>query len=190
MIVFPGYKIGVIEEYIGEQGTYIDDYGCIRSKYLGFAEVDLEKHRVQIKPLRKLKLINIGDEIIGRIFNISGVFGYVKINIVNGIILDRQFTGIVYPHRIVKNVEEVYRIGDYIFSKVVSKLNRAIHLSIKEDRYGVIYTKCSICGSEMIRVSRNKLKCKQCSNTEERKLSNLYGKINPFNRQIVIMRWY
>jgi len=175
-IIIPGESIGLIEEYIGKTGTYENSEGYIRGKYLGLLEIDEIKHEVLVTQVRKLKLINIGDEVLGVIYNISGVFGYVKIEVKNGEPLDRSFTGILYPHRVIKDINNVYRVGDEIFAKVISKKNRAIHLSITDRKYGVINAFCRRCGNRLIRIGDNKLKCTKCGNIEHRKLSVYYSK--------------
>lgn len=174
---YPGKEIGVIEEYFPSIGTYTDTNGIIRSLFLGKTMKDIKTHKVEVYPIRKLKIINVGDIIMGRIINVSGVFGYVKIEAVDYKPLDREFNGIVYPHKLVNRVDSVYRVSDYILAKVVSKVNRSIHLSIEGEEYGVIYAKCSYCGMMMMKIGKNKLRCKKCDNIERRKLSKFYGEI-------------
>jgi|Deesub1362A_J573_1020465.scaffolds.fasta_scaffold00001_293 exosome complex component CSL4 len=174
---YPGKEIGVMEEYLADRGTYIDWNGIIRSKYLGFIFKDNEMRKVFVKPFRKLKILEVGDTVLGRIINVSGVFGYVRIEAVNLKPLDRDFNGIVYPHRIVNRIDDVYREGDYILAKVISKVNRSLHLSIAEPDLGVVSAKCSYCGGRMRPIGKNKLRCMRCSNIEMRKLSRLYGRV-------------
>ena len=174
---YPGKEIGVMEEYLADKGTYIDRQGVIRSKFLGVIFKDKDLRKVVVKPIRKLKILEVDEVVLGRVLNVSGVFGYVKIEAVNFKPLDRNFNGIVYPHRVVSRIENVYREGDYIIAKVISKVNRSLHLSIAEPDYGVILAKCSYCGEVLKPLSKNKLKCPKCSNIEGRKISRLYGKV-------------
>ena len=176
-IVTPGEPIGLIEEYIGRNGTYEDEKGVIRGKYAGLLQIEQIKHEVEVRRIREPLSINIGDEVIGRIFNVSGVFGYVKIEIKNGRPLDRSFTGVVYPHRMVKDISNVYRVGDHIFARVVSLKNRTIHLSIVGKKYGIIKAFCKKCGSPLIKTKKEELKCPKCGNKENRKLSIYYSKL-------------
>jgi len=175
-IVIPGEKIGAIEEYIGLNGTYEDSDGNIRSKYFGILSLNLEKHEALVTRIRKPVLIEVEDEVIGRIFNISGVFGYVKIEVKNGKPLDRSFIGILYPPQVVREIKNVYNVGDYILARVVSLKNRAVHLSIAGKKYGVIKAFCRACGSMLIKKIDGILKCHKCGNMERRKISIHYGK--------------
>jgi len=176
-LVTPGEPIGLIEEYISDEGTYEDGSGVVRGKYLGFLNIDKLKREATVSKIRKPILLEIGDEVIGRIFNVSGVFGYVKIEIKNGEPLDRTFTGVVYPHRIVKDVSKVYRVGDHIYARVISLKNRTIHLSITGKKYGVIKAFCRKCGATLVKAGREELKCPKCGNKEIRKLSLYYNRL-------------
>lgn len=175
---YPGKNIGVIEEFESKNvGTYINGKGIIRSKYLGYIFKDLATRQIDVKPFRKPILINIGDKVIGGIINISGVYGYVKIEVINGKPLDRVFSGVIYPHTHVRMIDDVYRVGDYIIAKVESKVNRTIHLSMRGEENGVILAKCSYCGDKLKKIGKNALRCIRCGNVELRKLSRHYGKV-------------
>lgn len=174
---YPGKKLGVIEEYFPSKGTYIDEMGVIRSMFLGQTQKDVKTRKVEVYPYRKLKIINVRDTVMGRIINVSGVFGYVRIESVNFKPLDREFNGIVYPPRVRMRVEMIYKEGDYILAKVVSKINRTLHLSIEGNEYGVVYAQCSYCGGELKQIGKSKLRCTKCSNIETRKISKFYGKV-------------
>ena len=174
---YPGKKLGVIEEYFPSEGTYIDEGGAIRSIFLGQVRKDGKTRKVDVHPYRRLKIINVGDTVMGRITNISGVFGYVKIESLNFKPLDREFNGIVYPPRIGRRVNMIYREGDYILAKVVSKVNRSLHLSIEGNDYGVVYARCNYCGGELKQIGKSRLKCIKCNNIETRKLSKFYDRL-------------
>ena len=174
---YPGKKLGVIEEYFSSKGTYIDERGVIRSMFLGQALKDRKTRKVDVHPYRRLKIINVGDTVMGRITNISGIFGYVRIESVNFKPSDREFNGIVYPPRIGKRISMIYREGDYILAKVVSKINRNLHLSIEGNEYGVVYAQCSYCGGELKQIGKSKLRCAKCNNIETRKLSKFYNEM-------------
>lgn len=181
LLVTPGLKIGTIEEYMPKRGAYEDKDGNIRSLFLGKAVIDIESKDLVILPFKKMKLINIGDSIIGRITNFSGFYALVDIFAVNTTPLDRKFNGTLHPPKVIKDIKDIYKLyklGDYIYAKVISKLNRTIHLSVSGRNYGVIMAYCSNCGVPLIKEKENnKLKCPKCKNIEERKISKLYGEV-------------
>jgi exosome complex component CSL4 len=179
-IVVPGDKLATIEEYIVKEGAYEDDRGFIRSIYLGSVKIDPIEKNLIVKPIKKLKLIEIGDTVVGRISNFSGVFAYVDIFVVNEKVLDRKFTGTLHPPRIRtnKDISRLYKMGDYVYAKVISKANRTIHLSIDNREFGVILAFCSVCGWSLTMDRKNmKLRCKSCNKIEPRKVSIRYGRI-------------
>jgi len=185
MISTPGLKVGTIEEFIPKYGAYEDKEGNIRSMYWGVAIADIRSKDLIVTPVKKLRIVNVGDEVIGRIVNFSSVYAIVEVFVSNGKSLNRSFSATLHPPRNLSNPKDIhrlYKLGDYILAKVVSKLNRTIHLSIDADddsKYGVILAFCQRCGSQLIRskISNNKLICKKCKNIEERKVSNQYGEL-------------
>jgi|Deesub1362B_J571_1020462.scaffolds.fasta_scaffold00004_55 exosome complex component CSL4 len=179
-IVIPGDKLATIEEYIIKEGAYEDKQGFIRSLYLGSILIDPIEKNLAVRPLKKLKLIDIGDTTIGRISNFSGIYAYVDIFVVNNNVMDRKFTGTLHPPRYRNNrdISRMYKFGDYIYAEVISKANRTIHLSIEKKEFGVILAFCSLCGRALVRDKKSKkVKCKVCNRYEDRKLSTKYGKL-------------
>ena len=55
-LVVPGERLGVIEEFIPDAGTYVKD-GVIYSKIVGRALVDLLNKRVSVYPLVNSELV-------------------------------------------------------------------------------------------------------------------------------------
>lgn len=177
--VIPGMKVGVIEEYLYDKKMLYEDAGVIRSKFLGYIIRNMNERRISVKALRFIKIPKVGDEVIGRIYNVSGVYGYVKIFYVVGKkeFMDREFHAIVYPHRKVTSIREIYDVGDYIYAVISSIINRAIHLSINKDIYGVIESRCNNCGGIYKVIGRDRVKCLKCGNIGRKKLSKFYGKV-------------
>jgi exosome complex component CSL4 len=54
-LVAPGERLGVIEEFIPDAGTYVKD-GVIYSKIIGCSLVDLQNRRVQVYPVAPAQL--------------------------------------------------------------------------------------------------------------------------------------
>jgi len=181
VVAIPGIKLGTIEEFIPKRGAYEDENGNIRSLFWGKVSIDLKTKDLVITPFKKLKIVEVGDNVLGRIVNFSSIYGIVEIFAINMNSLDRKFTGTLHPPKVVKEPKDIfklYKLGDYIYAKVISKLNRTIHLSIAGKDYGVILAFCSTCGTPLVKDKLdNKLKCRKCKNIEERKISRLYGKV-------------
>ncbi len=187
-LVNPGDYIALIEEFIPGVNTYVDE-SIIRAEVAGFIKINWKDRVISVTPIKTPITIDVGDEVIGKIFHISGVFGYVEIRLIKKkaddgwILLDSKYTGVLYPHIKVNNdVGFIYRIRDEILAYVESKRNRTIHLSIRGERYGVIRAFCRQCRSELTITKNNKgrvmLRCPICKNEESRKLSRFYGRAN------------
>ena len=185
-VAYPGRKLGVIEEFFpGEVITVLD--GNLVSSTLGIVERDLRERVIRVRPFKRYLNVKAGDEILGRVIEMAGVFGVVKIEVLNGKILDRELTGVVYPTRRVSTYEFQYKPGDFILAKVVSLANRLIHLSISGSRYGVVMCRCSSCGSLPEARTKGKegsLVCKSCGGRERRKISEFYGSLDRLIRLV------
>ena len=60
-LVLPGERLGVIEEFIPDSGTYVKD-GVIYSKIIGRALMDMLNRRVSVYPLKEGAVVpKVGD---------------------------------------------------------------------------------------------------------------------------------
>lgn len=181
--VTPGDNLAYIEEFLSGEHTYIDG-DIIRSSIKGLVKVDWINRIISVDPIRTLSLLREGTYIIGRIVNISGVFGYVKIFFASRDgktwdMLKYPQMGVIYPPYRVAEASKVYSIKDEIYGVIVSTKNRILHISIRNKDHGVVKSLCKYCGEAMHVIKHEKrlyLKCEACQNTETRKLSPLYGR--------------
>jgi exosome complex component CSL4 len=177
-LVLPGERLGVIEEFIPDSGTYVQD-GVIYSKIVGRALLDLLSKQVSVYPLvsgspvPKVSAVVVGqvgnaqsDNVLVRIFKIG-------LKRVSGV-----FTGILHisdvQERYVKSMNDVCRPGDIIRAKVISNKNQVSHLSTNDKSLGVVYAFCSRC-STLLESKRHEMRCPKCGNVEKRKLALDYG---------------
>ncbi len=177
---FPGKKIGVIEEYLPGVGTYTGVNGFIRAKVVGKIKKDSKSRQVKVLKEERVATLEEGDEVVGTVATVSGVYGNVKIEVANEKLLRTPQKGIVYPSRVIRRRGGQYRQGDIVFAAIVSKKNRTLHLTIDDVRYGVVKATCNFCGYEMTPVRRGRstmLRCPGCGEQEQRKVSDLYSKI-------------
>ena len=78
-LVLPGERLGVIEEFIPDSGTYVKD-GVIFSKIIGRSLLDLQNRRVSVYPIAKEAIVpKVGSVIIGQIGNAQSDNVLVKI---------------------------------------------------------------------------------------------------------------
>jgi exosome complex component CSL4 len=68
-LVLPGERLGVIEEYIPDSGTYVNE-GIIYSKIVGRALVDLLNKRVSVYPLiTGVAIPKVSSTVVGQVGN-------------------------------------------------------------------------------------------------------------------------
>ena len=178
-VVTPGERLGVIEEFIPDSGTYSKD-GVIYSKIVGRALVDLLNKKVSVYPLAKEATVpKVSSTVMGQVGNAQSDNVLVRIFRVGPKKVSGVFTGILHisdvQDRYVNSMTEVCRPGDVIRARVISEKNQVYHLSTNDKNLGVVYGFCSLCGN-LLETKRNEMNCSKCGNIEERKIALDYGK--------------
>jgi exosome complex component CSL4 len=178
-LVVPGERLGVIEEFIPDSGTYVKD-GVIYSKIVGRALLDLLNKRVSVYPLGNGELIpKVSSTVVGQIGNAQSDNVLVRIFKIENKMLSGEFSGILHisdvSDRYIDSMNDVCKPGDIVRAKVISGKNRIFHLSTNDKNLGIVYAFCSRCGN-LLEPQRYELHCPKCGNTENRKIAPDYGK--------------
>jgi len=178
-LVLPGERLGVIEEFIPNTGTYVKD-GVIYSKVVGRALLDFLNKRVSVYPLiQGPKIPRVGSIVLGQVSSVQTQNAVVRIYKIGKKQLSGFFTGILHISdvrlRYVESMFNVCKPGDIIRAKVISETNNTYHLSTKDKNLGVVYAFCSQCGY-MLQPKRQIMRCPRCGKTEKRKIALDYGK--------------
>ncbi|HJX02297.1 MAG TPA: exosome complex RNA-binding protein Csl4 [Candidatus Bathyarchaeia archaeon] len=178
-LVLPGERLGVIEEFVPDAGTFVKD-GVIYSKVVGRALHDLATRRVSVHQVGRQPLIpQVGSIVMGQVA--GGQSDSVKVRIFQ--IGDKQistvFVGVLHVSdaniRYVDSMHDVCKAGDIVRARVISDKNQVYHLSTKDRELGVIYAFCSNCGGTL-EPTRQGMHCPKCGRIEERKTTADYGK--------------
>jgi len=177
--VLPGERLGVIEEFIPDTGTYVSE-GIIYSKVIGRALLDLLNKRVSVFPLvHGATVPKVGSTVLGQVLNVQADNAIARIFKIGNKLLSGIFTGVLHISdvhmRYVESMFDVYKTGDIIRAKVISEKNRVYHLSTKDKSLGVVYAFCSQCGY-MLELKRQVLRCPRCGKIEKRKTALDYEK--------------
>ena len=178
-LVLPGERLGVIEEFIPDSGTYVRD-GVIYSKIVGRALMDLLSKRVSVYPLiRDASVPKVSSIVVGQVGHAQSDNVLVRIFKIGSKRLSGVFTGILHisdvRERYVKSMNDVCKPGDIIRTKVISNKNQVSHLSTNDKGLGVVYAFCSRC-SNLLESKRHEMRCPKCGNIEKRKTALDYGK--------------
>jgi exosome complex component CSL4 len=177
--VVPGKKLGVIEEFISKDGTYVKD-GIIYSKNIGYILMDFANKNVSVYPVvSNLNVPKVGSIVVGSITNLQSSQAFIRINKVGNKFITGYFTGILHisdlSFKYTERMFESVKVGDIIRARVISKKNKRIHLTTKDEGLGVINSYCSQCGN-ILSIRGKELKCDSCNNFEKRKTASDYGK--------------
>lgn len=175
----PGERLGVIEEFIPDSGTYTKD-GVIYSKIVGRSLVDLQNRRVSVYPVAPSAVVpKVGTVVIGQIGNAQSDNVLVKIFRIGKKQLTGNFGGILHvsdvSDRYIDQMSDAVKPGDMVRAKVISEKNQIFHLSTNDRNLGIIYAFCSRDGT-LLNQDRYDLKCPKCGNVERRKIAPDYGK--------------
>jgi exosome complex component CSL4 len=178
-LVVPGDRLGVIEEFVPDAGTYVKD-GVIYSKVIGRVLVDLIHRRVQVHQLiGPSKVPALGATVLAQVSNAQNDSAGARIFEIGEEEINGVFTGVLHVSdvalRYVDSMYDVCKAGDIIRAKVVSEKNRTYHLSTKEKNLGVVYAFCSNCGT-LLEPRRQAMHCPRCGRIEKRKTASDYGK--------------
>jgi len=178
-LVVPGERLGVIEEFIPDSGTYVKD-GVIYSKIVGRALLDLLNKRVSVYPLVSGELVpKVSSTVVGQIGNAQSDNVLVRIFKIENKRLSGEFSGILHisdvSDRYIDSMNDVCKPGDIVRAKVISGKNRIFHLSTNDKNLGIVYAFCSRCGN-LLEPQRYELRCPKCGNIENRKIAPDYGK--------------
>jgi exosome complex component CSL4 len=180
-LVMPGERLGVIEEFIPDSGTYVKD-GVIYSKIVGRSLLDLQNRRVSVYPVSAGAVVpKVGTVVIGQVGNAQSDNVLVRIFRIGKKKLTGNFGGILHvsdvSDRYIDQMSDVCKPGDIVRAKVISEKNRIFHLSTNDKDLGIIDAFCSRDTALLEQQPQSyDLRCPKCGNIERRKIAPDYGK--------------
>jgi exosome complex component CSL4 len=178
-LVLPGERLGVIEEFTPDAGTY-EKNGVIYSKIVGRALCDLQTRRVSVYPVvNEVVVPKVGTIVLGQIGNAQSDNVLVRIFRVGKKKVSGNFGGILHvsdvSDRYVEAMSDVVKTGDIVRAKVISAKNQVFHLSTNDRNLGIVHAFCSR-DAALLSQDNYDLKCPKCGNVERRKIAPDYGK--------------
>jgi exosome complex component CSL4 len=176
--VLPGDKLAVSEEFLPGKHTY-ENSGLIRALVAGGVSKDQAKMEISVEPAIEARMVRVDDWVTGQVETTSGAAANLKIYYVNGERMDKDFSGSISLRgmgggRGTRRMTPV-KLGDIVRCRVISLVNGIIHLSVDEPDMGVVHALCGNCGRPLLPGGRNRAKCDECGNVEDRKLAADFG---------------
>jgi exosome complex component CSL4 len=134
--VLPGERLGVIEEFSPDPGTYVKG-GIIYSGVVGRALLDLSNKRVSVYPLiHAVKVPKVGSIVLAQVSNVQSENANVRIFRIGDDRLSGFFGGVIHVSDVqmsyVESMFDVCGPGDIVRAKVISEKNQVYHLSTKD----------------------------------------------------------
>ncbi|WP_221290520.1 exosome complex RNA-binding protein Csl4 [Stygiolobus caldivivus] len=178
-ILLPGDELNVIEEFIPGEGTY-DFNGVVYSSVVGKAFYDMINRKVNSIAFKRpgVTTIKKAKYVLGVVTGLREDSALVNIYSIE----DKQTEPITaYLHisqisnKYLNNIGEAVKVGDIIRAKPLNS-TIPIALTVKQRDLGVVYSRCSICGTKMVKQDEEHLRCPNCGNIEPRKIALLQVK--------------
>jgi len=169
--VLPGDRLGFIEEITAGNNTF-DDGDMIRASTAGIAIIDKKGKVAEVDNGKQLSVPKKGDIVIGTVAAVMSSMIAVAIHYING---KPNSLGIECICQNPDKRRTLARVNDVVILKIETHLNGAVHATMDEPELGVLFTKCNICGGSVVPL-RDRIKCPNCGNMEDRKISSNYEK--------------
>jgi exosome complex RNA-binding protein Csl4 len=200
VLVMPGDKIGVEEEFVAADNTYVDSDGSIRAAILG-AVVKKEGKISVVNESHDVRRFKRGMFVLGRVSDDLRAVLFVKLDNVhvNGVeylpLKDGKIVmsqrrppmgrerGRGFQPRGGPPVEREQRsakpcgVGDVIIARIAYDDPEIYTLSLEDNEAGVVYSECELCNTHMeVDPATGTLGCPACEHKAQKKVSALYGK--------------
>ncbi|PTD94028.1 RNA-binding protein [archaeon SCG-AAA382B04] len=181
-LVIPGEFLGTSEEFTGGKGTF-ERNGDVYSSITGKVSFEKKTRTIEVDPVTSSPPVPThGDEIIGKIRSIKDQIALVNIDMLVGNEKREPAVsevGAIHVSNVsedyIDNVGDEFNKGDIVKAKVIVDKLGSIDLTTNEPQLGVVSARCTKCGSRLMKEGK-KLVCKDCGNTENRKISSDFGK--------------
>lgn len=173
-VALPGDKLATIEEFAPGEGSAISGESVI-STVVGYANQDMANRVINVEQGKRTieNLPRPGDYVVGTVQSAQPSMAQVLIEGVNDQPSNKEFTAMLSmrDERRRRNSSPI-KAGDVVRARVLSLKNAIIHLTVDAPNCGVLYTVCSICGNDVVAISRDRVKCRECGWVDERLLAD------------------
>lgn len=179
-LVLPGEFLTVEEEFLPGSNTF-EVEGNVFSSKIGEVLFDEKNRKVSVKEKKVLaKMLDRGSIVFGRVSLVKESTVVVTIMLAE----NNEETRIIpfsnasiyvsnVSSQYVRNLSELFKIGDIVKAKVIDVTKYSIDLATNEPGLGIVKAFCTKCRQPM-QLFGHDLKCGNCASNETRKLSQDY----------------
>ena len=174
-LVLPGDEMSVIEEFMPGEGTY-EYQGVVYASVVGKVFYDMINRKSNSISFKKPGILALkkAKYVLGVVTAIKEDYATVAVYSIEEKPLSVPLTAYLHISQItnkyLNSITEAVKVGDIIRARTLN-FSLPLQLTIKQKDLGVVYAKCSICGTKMIKMDEEHLKCPSCGNVESRKLA-------------------
>ena len=174
-LILPGDELSVIEEFVPGEGTY-EFQGIVYSSVVGKAFYDMINRRSNSISFKKPGLLSLkkAKYVLGIVSSIKEDSALISVYSIEDKSLSSPITAYLHISQItnkyLNSITEAIKVSDIIRAKPIN-FTLPLQLTIKQKDLGVVYAKCSICGTKMVKKDEEHLRCPNCGNVESRKLA-------------------
>ncbi|MBN1940983.1 MAG: exosome complex RNA-binding protein Csl4 [Candidatus Diapherotrites archaeon] len=180
MTVIPGECISTEEEYSAGKNTFAEN-GDIFADSCGKKAEDTRLKEISILKPKSIVPLKVGSIVFGKVMLVkqnSVVLSLLLHKDENSRQAMTHTSGMIPVRNVsrdyVKNLRDYFKIGDLVKAKVSAVSPMGIDLRTNEPDLGVVKAFCTNCRNRLGLFGRS-LKCTECGNTEQRKVSSDYG---------------
>jgi len=172
-LAIPGDKLATIEEFVPGRGSATSGDEIV-STVVGDVEPDMTNRVINVKAMKNVdnELPKTGDLVIGHVDSAQPSMAQITIIAVNDRESEKELSGMLSMREDRRRrTSSPLKAGDIIRARVASTKNAIIHLSLDDQKAGVLETVCSNCGGSVMALGRDRVKCKECGFVDDRILS-------------------
>ena len=177
-LVLPGDRLATIEEFVAGTGSAsLGD--AVVSTVVGDVVPDMVNRVINVKAVKRAEdgLPKVGDLVVGHVDSSQPSMAQITILAIGDKSNDKELSGMLSMREDRRRrTSSPIKAGDVIRAKVISTMNSIYHLSLDDEKTGVIKTVCSNCGGSVVAIGRDRVKCRECGFVDDRILSEEFVK--------------
>lgn len=180
--VMIGDYIGTIEEFMPGSGTF-EEEGKVYAAKVGVKSVDVKKHVAEVKG-KDIPSLDIDQTVFGEVVMMKQSQAIVNVTKIKGYDTPVDYRTMIYIKNIddkfVKNITDMFAVGDIVKAKVLRIEGDNIDLTTKEPELGVVkaFGKETRLPLELSEKQKDRLQDPKTKRLETRKISSEYGRVN------------
>ncbi|MHA1400534.1 MAG: exosome complex RNA-binding protein Csl4, partial [Candidatus Heimdallarchaeaceae archaeon] len=124
----------------------------------------------------------VGSVCLGIVVNVTKQMATISLYYIDNEEVFPSYTCLLHVSQASKayleTADDAVNIGDVVRVKIIDAKTIPVQCTMADSQLGVIISFCSKCGERMQKIGRDKLKCPECNNVDNKKTAIDYGHSN------------